>query len=80
MIHLCQVVTPIWFLLLLFDVYAKCGNFNTARDLFDKMPKRNLVAWNSMIAGYNQYGQAEEALGVFSDMFVSGLIRIKLPF
>ncbi|KAK1582738.1 hypothetical protein Q3G72_017762 [Acer saccharum] len=56
----------------IFDMYAKCGNLNTARDLFDKMPKRNLVAWNSMIAGYNQYGQAEEALGVFSDMLVSG--------
>ncbi|KAK1549179.1 hypothetical protein Q3G72_020963 [Acer saccharum] len=41
-------------------------------ELFDEMPKRNLVAWNSMIAGYNQYGQAEEALGVFSIMLVSG--------
>ncbi|KAK1583267.1 hypothetical protein Q3G72_022339 [Acer saccharum] len=47
----------------IFLMYGKCGNLNTARDLFDKMPKRNLVAWNSMIAGYNQYGQAEEALG-----------------
>ncbi|KAI9187069.1 hypothetical protein LWI28_024052 [Acer negundo] len=64
----------------IFDMYAKCGNLNTARDLFDKMPKRNLVAWNSMIAGYNQYGQAEEALGVFSDMFVSGFDPDKATF
>ncbi|TXG65590.1 hypothetical protein EZV62_006865 [Acer yangbiense] len=47
----------------IFDMYVKCGNLNTARDLFVKMSKRNLVAWNSMIAGYNQYGQAVEALG-----------------
>ncbi|KAK0600216.1 hypothetical protein LWI29_012751 [Acer saccharum] len=30
----------------IFNVYVKCSNLNTARDLFDKMPKRNLVAWN----------------------------------
>ncbi|KAK1582902.1 hypothetical protein Q3G72_019407 [Acer saccharum] len=35
----------------IFNMYAKCGNLNTARDLFDKMSKRNLVAWNSMIGG-----------------------------
>ncbi|KAK0599044.1 hypothetical protein LWI29_001849 [Acer saccharum] len=64
----------------IFDMYAKCGNLNTASDLFDKMPNRNLVAWNSMIAGYNQYGQAEEALGVFSDMFVSGFDSDKATF
>ena len=64
----------------IFDMYAKCGNLNTARDLFDKMPKRNLVAWNSMIAGYNQYGQAKEALGVFFDMLVSGFDPDKATF
>ncbi|TXG65568.1 hypothetical protein EZV62_006843 [Acer yangbiense] len=64
----------------IFDMYAKCGNLNTARELFDKMPKRNLVAWNLMIAGYNQYGQAEEAQGVFSDKFVSGFDPDKATF
>ncbi|TXG65585.1 hypothetical protein EZV62_006860 [Acer yangbiense] len=64
----------------IFDMYAKCGNLNTARDLFDKMPKRNLVAWNSMIAGYNQYGQAEEAVDVFSDLLVSGFDPDKTTF
>ncbi|KAK1549161.1 hypothetical protein Q3G72_007055 [Acer saccharum] len=44
------------------------------------MPKRNLVAWNSMIAGYNQNDQVEEALGVFSDMFVSGFDPDKATF
>ncbi|KAK1582084.1 hypothetical protein Q3G72_011694 [Acer saccharum] len=64
----------------IFDMYAKCGNLNTARDLFDKMPKRNLVVWNSMIASYNQYGQAEEAVGVFSDLLVSGFDPDKATF
>lgn len=50
------------------DMHAKCGSLKTARDLFDKMPQRNLVAWNSMIGAYNQYGQAEEGLSLFFEM------------
>ncbi|KAK2640489.1 hypothetical protein Ddye_028284 [Dipteronia dyeriana] len=33
-----------------------------------------------MIAGYNQYGQAEEALGIFSDMLVFGFNPDKATF
>ncbi|KAJ0013638.1 hypothetical protein Pint_19914 [Pistacia integerrima] len=62
------------------DMYAKCGCLKVARDLFNKMPKRNLVAWNSMIAGYNQYGHAEEALRIFSEMRFSGFDPDKATF
>jgi pentatricopeptide repeat protein len=41
--------------------------------VFDKMPKRNLVAWTSLIAGYSQYGQGQEALSVFSEMQRAGV-------
>ncbi|KAK2640485.1 hypothetical protein Ddye_028280 [Dipteronia dyeriana] len=64
----------------IFDMYVKFGNLNTVKNLFDKMPKRNLVAWGSMIAGYNQYGQAEEALGIFFDMLVFGFDPDKTTF
>ncbi|RVW53290.1 putative pentatricopeptide repeat-containing protein [Vitis vinifera] len=62
------------------DMYAKCGSLKTARDLFNKMPHRNLVAWNSMIGAYNQYGQANEALGLFSDMRIGGFDPDKATF
>ncbi|KAK9292577.1 hypothetical protein L1049_020551 [Liquidambar formosana] len=52
---------------------CKCGSLNTARDLFNKMPQRDLVAWNSMIGAYNQYGGAEEALCLFFHMRIAGL-------
>lgn len=31
--------------------YAKSGMTNRARKLFDKMPKRDVVSWNTMVIG-----------------------------
>eukprot|EP01018_Ginkgo_biloba_P030315 Gb_23089 [translate_table: standard] len=52
----------------LIDMYAKCGNIKVARQLFDKMSKRDVVSWNAMIAGYAQNGHANEALTLFHQM------------
>eukprot|EP01018_Ginkgo_biloba_P007740 Gb_39702 [translate_table: standard] len=52
----------------LVDMYAKCGSMESACDLFDKMPQRNVVSWNTMIAGYTHNGYAEEALKLFCTM------------
>lgn len=54
-------------------MYVKGGNLVAARQVFDKMPKRNLVAWTSLIAGYAQFGQDQEALNVFSEMQRAGM-------
>lgn len=62
------------------DMYAKCGWLKTARNLFNKMPHRNLLAWNSIIRAYNQCGQANEALGLFSDMRAAGFEPDKATF
>lgn len=48
--------------------YAKSSNLSIARTVFDKMPDRTIVAWNSMIAGYEQNGLPKEALVLFSEM------------
>jgi pentatricopeptide repeat protein len=46
--------------LLLF--YCKCGDINAARQLFDKMPKRNVISYNSLISGYTQMGFYDKAM------------------
>eukprot|EP01018_Ginkgo_biloba_P002288 Gb_24674 [translate_table: standard] len=52
----------------LIDMYAKCGNIEIARQIFDEMPKKDVVSWNSMVAGYAQNGYANEALILFCQM------------
>eukprot|EP01018_Ginkgo_biloba_P018484 Gb_38129 [translate_table: standard] len=52
----------------LVDMYCKCGSVEFARELFDKMPKRDVVSWNAMIGGYANKGKADEALTLFRQM------------
>ncbi|CAH8392406.1 unnamed protein product [Eruca vesicaria subsp. sativa] len=64
----------------LVDMYGKCGELRTARYLFDGMPKRSLVSWNSIITGYSQSGDAEEAMRMFLDMIGLGVSPDKVTF
>ncbi|TQD75387.1 hypothetical protein C1H46_039080 [Malus baccata] len=52
----------------LVDMYAKCGQVDTARQLFDRMDRRYNVAWSVMISGYSQGDRCREVLGLFNDM------------
>eukprot|EP01018_Ginkgo_biloba_P008466 Gb_26314 [translate_table: standard] len=52
----------------LLDMYAKCGSIEDARNVFDNMPSRDVVAWNSMIVGYAMNGCGKEALQIFEQM------------
>eukprot|EP01018_Ginkgo_biloba_P026238 Gb_36365 [translate_table: standard] len=52
----------------LVDMYAKCGSIENARQVFDKMSRRDLVSWTAMISGYSQNGHASEALALFDQM------------
>ncbi|KAK2660382.1 hypothetical protein Ddye_006915 [Dipteronia dyeriana] len=52
----------------LVNMYAKFGYLNYARNLFDEMPKRNIVSWTALISGYAQRGSSQESFRLFSDM------------
>lgn len=56
----------------LLSLYIRCGNSLSARALFNEMGKKNVVSWNSMISGYLQNGQPNEALNLFRHMIVDG--------
>ncbi|CAM8963474.1 unnamed protein product [Rhodiola kirilowii] len=50
------------------DMYSKCGNIDAATSVFNEMPHKDLVSWNSMITGYASHGYAEEAMHHFDQM------------
>lgn len=52
----------------LVDMYAKCGQVDAARQLFDQMAQRDVVAWSAMISGYSQASRCREALDLFHGM------------
>lgn len=56
----------------LVNVYAKCGRMESARKVFDNLPKRNVVSWTSLMSGYVYNSQAELAIGVFGEMLEVG--------
>ncbi|KAI3468173.1 hypothetical protein Pfo_024836 [Paulownia fortunei] len=52
----------------LVDMYSKCGNLEYASRVFENMPQRNQVSWNTMISALAFHGRAEEALTLFQRM------------
>lgn len=57
----------------LVNMYLECGDDELARGVFDGMPVRNVVSWNSMISGLAHQGKYKEALDVFQEMQRTGL-------
>lgn len=54
------------------NMYAKCGKIEEAYKMFDRMPERDLVSWNTIVAGFAQNGFAELALDLVTRMHEEG--------
>lgn len=52
----------------LMDMYVKCGNLEAAEGLFDKMEKRTVVSWTTMVVGYAKFGFLDIAKSLFDEM------------
>ncbi|XP_023535837.1 pentatricopeptide repeat-containing protein At2g01510, mitochondrial-like isoform X2 [Cucurbita pepo subsp. pepo] len=56
----------------LIAMYGRCGRSELAREVFDKMPERNVVSWSSIIGAYAQNGQYSLGVSLFSLMLAEG--------
>ncbi|XP_028781346.1 pentatricopeptide repeat-containing protein At5g27110 [Neltuma alba] len=57
----------------LVDMYGKCGDLEMAKEIFEQIPRRTIVAWNSMIAGYGLKGDSISCIKLFNRMHSEGL-------
>lgn len=56
----------------LVNVYVKCQAMANARKVFDNLPRRNVVAWTTLMTGYVHNLQPELAIQVFQEMLEAG--------
>ncbi|CAM8888464.1 unnamed protein product [Rhodiola kirilowii] len=52
----------------LLHLYAKCGSITDVRNLFDKMPHRDVFSWNAMLSACSKLGEESHVWDVFDRM------------
>ncbi|KAI5059784.1 hypothetical protein GOP47_0026103 [Adiantum capillus-veneris] len=58
----------------LVDMYAKCGALSQAHSVLVTLPFRDVVSWTSLIAGYAEREQGQQALERFQQMQREGIL------
>ncbi|KAL0331492.1 UNVERIFIED_CONTAM: Pentatricopeptide repeat-containing protein, chloroplastic [Sesamum angustifolium] len=56
----------------LVDMYAKCGQIDLAKEIFDSMNEKDVVSWNVMISSYGMHGHGKSAINIFQQMEENG--------
>ncbi|KAL3813560.1 hypothetical protein ACJIZ3_014828 [Penstemon smallii] len=54
-------------------MYAKAGNLELSHRVFNMMPLKDTVAWNTIIIASSMHGRGEEAVSLFTKMVDSGV-------
>ncbi|XP_002980145.2 pentatricopeptide repeat-containing protein At1g11290, chloroplastic isoform X1 [Selaginella moellendorffii] len=61
-------------------MYGKCAGLDEAREVFESMERKNVVAWTSIIAAYSQHGHCEESLELFRRMALDGVMPNEVTY
>eukprot|EP00249_Psilotum_nudum_P036659 c8310_g1_i1 orf=1-483(+) len=64
----------------LVSMYGRCGIMQDAQRMFNKIPERDVISWNVIIAGFVQNGHGDEALNLFQQMQWEGAKPDKFTF
>ncbi|XP_075521899.1 pentatricopeptide repeat-containing protein CRR2, chloroplastic [Primulina tabacum] len=64
----------------LVTMYARCGDLDLGKHVFNQMSRRDVVSWNSMISSYGIHGFGSEALNVFHEMVILGVPPTPVSF
>ncbi|XP_068635736.1 pentatricopeptide repeat-containing protein At2g03380, mitochondrial [Aristolochia californica] len=64
----------------LLNLYAKCGDVESARRVFNEMYKKNTVTWSAMVGGYGMQGDSGGSLALFTEMLKENLLPNDITF
>eukprot|EP00250_Pteridium_aquilinum_P020790 c24948_g3_i1 orf=1265-4363(-) len=64
----------------LVDMYARCGSFQEARDVFNEQPARDTVSWTALITGYSEHGLDIESIKCVKQMQREGVLPDSTAF
>ncbi|XP_021772949.1 pentatricopeptide repeat-containing protein At3g05340-like [Chenopodium quinoa] len=64
----------------LINMYSKCGNMEESMKAFSRMPQRNSVSWNSIIAAFARHGDGLKAIKLFEEMLLAGVGPTDITF
>ncbi|RLN00355.1 pentatricopeptide repeat-containing protein [Panicum miliaceum] len=57
----------------LLDLYVKCGDIETAHEIFDSGDRMNVVLWNLMLVAYGQISDLAKSFEIFCQMQAAGI-------
>ncbi|KDP23741.1 hypothetical protein JCGZ_23574 [Jatropha curcas] len=55
------------------SMYSRCGDIESAFQVFNGMGDRNVISWTSMVTGFAKHGFAARALDIFHKMLEAGV-------
>ncbi|XP_023900372.2 putative pentatricopeptide repeat-containing protein At1g69350, mitochondrial [Quercus suber] len=64
----------------LIDMYSKCGLVNCGYKIFETIEQKSVITWNSMVCGFSQNGNSEEAIRLFDQMYMNGIEMNEVTF
>ncbi|KAF6984757.1 hypothetical protein CFC21_002715 [Triticum aestivum] len=64
----------------LVDMYSKCSDIHSAREVFEEITVRDIISWTTMIVGEAQHGRAGEAFGLYDRMILAGVKPNEVTF
>lgn len=64
----------------LVDMYAKCGQIDVAKEIFESISEKDIICWNVMISCYGMHGFGKSAIEIFQRMKESDVRPNDLTF
>lgn len=64
----------------LVDMFARCGNSQSAMQVFNNMPRRDVSAWTAAIGAMAMEGNGERAMELFDEMLNQGVKPDRVVF